>query len=235
MSLLGRIIRLPLLVIASDKPVHVLAGPLRGASWLPGSATHGCWLGTYERRTQVLFDRVTRPGDVVFDIGANVGFYTLLAARLVGPAGKVVAFEPLPRNLAMLERHLAYNSLANVEIVRAAVAERSGSAHFAGGGGPSTGYLAAQGTPIDLVCLDDLVADESIRPPNVVKIDVEGAESRVLEGGRRTFTTHRPKVILAAHGWEQWTLCVRLLESFGYAVTLQRDGARDGNYSLLAA
>jgi FkbM family methyltransferase len=239
MSLLGQVVRLPLAMVAKDRPVRVLTGPLRGARWLPGSATHGCWLGTYERRTQQVFRNIVAPGDAVFDVGAHVGFYTLLAARLTGPGGRVVAFEPLPRNVDFLRRHVDANRLGNVSIVQAAVAERSGSAHFTKGGGPSTGSLVPRGSAvelaIDLVCIDDLVGTGELPAPRVVKIDVEGAESRVLEGGRRTFVEHRPKVVLSGHGWEQSTLCSRMLESFGYNVTVLRDGARDGNYAFLAA
>jgi FkbM family methyltransferase len=238
MSVIGRVVRLPLRMIAKDRPLRVLAGPLRGARWMPGSATHGCWLGTYERRALRVFADLVTPGDAVFDVGANVGLYTLLAARLTGTAGKVFAFEPLPRNVDFLRWHVDANGLANVRILQAAVAERSGSAHFTHGGGPSTGSLALQASPldlpIDLVCIDDLVVGGELPAPRVVKIDVEGAESRVLEGGRRTFAEHRPKVVLAGHGWQHSTLCSRLLESFGYSVQVLRDGSRDGNYTFLA-
>lgn len=64
--------------------VPVLQGSLRGRKWIVGSSNHGCWLGSYEWKKQRLFTRTVSSGDVVFDIGAHVGFYTLLASVLVG-------------------------------------------------------------------------------------------------------------------------------------------------------
>jgi hypothetical protein len=95
----GRALRLPLRLIPRSLVVPILQGPLRGARWIVGSATHGCWLGCYERAKQQGFVRILAPGQVVYDLGANVGFYTLLAARRVGPTGEVHAFEPGAENL----------------------------------------------------------------------------------------------------------------------------------------
>lgn len=101
MPLLEEIVR-PLLRhaiarIPSGKVVPILRGPLRGWKWVTGALRHSCWVGGYEPERQLEFARLVRRGDVVLDIGANVGFYTLLAARLAGPHGRVLAFEPLPR------------------------------------------------------------------------------------------------------------------------------------------
>ena len=82
-SVAGRLLRLPLALIPAVLPMPVLQGPLRGYWWITGSSNHGCWLGSYEYDKQRLFARMIRAGDVVFDIGANVGFYTLLAASRV--------------------------------------------------------------------------------------------------------------------------------------------------------
>lgn len=100
--LAGRALRLPLHLIPRGLAVPILQGPLRGARWLVGAATHGCWLGSYELAKQLAFARWLAPGRVVYDLGAHAGFYTLLAARPVGPAGRVHAFEPLPELLSIL-------------------------------------------------------------------------------------------------------------------------------------
>jgi FkbM family methyltransferase len=222
-------------MVPADRPIRVLSGPLRGAGWLPRSAPHGCWLGIYERRTQRLLSRQVATGDVVFDVGAHVGFYSLLASRLVGPEGRVIAFEPWPPNIELLERHLAHNGASNVTVMKAAVGERTGQERFDGTGEPSMGALAAEGDLVDLVCIDDLVEVGAVPSPRLIKIDVEGAESRVLQGAAATLAKHRPAVLLAAHGWKQWSECSRRLADLGYAVRLVRDGAADGNYTLFAA
>ena len=84
------------------------------------------------------------PGDVFFDLGAYVGPFTLLAARLVGPEGRVVAFEPDPRARAVLERNLAANGVANVTVVPCAVGDRHGKVRFVAGG-DSVGRVDAGG------------------------------------------------------------------------------------------
>src|SRR5437016_2709331 len=112
----GRILRTFLRLVPRKMVVPVLQGRLRGARWIVGSSTHGCWLGTYESPKQDAFARAIRPGDLVVDAGANVGFYTLLAARIAGPTGRVVAFEPVARNLDYLRRHVELNHVHNVRI-----------------------------------------------------------------------------------------------------------------------
>jgi FkbM family methyltransferase len=213
----------------------VLSGPLRGLWWIPGSSNHACWLGTYERHVQRAATRLLRPGDIFFDIGANVGFFTLLASRCVGPSGRVVAFEPLPRNLECLQRHLDLNAMTNVETMPVAAADRSGEASFSSASGPSMGALAAAGTPVRIVSLDDLIRERASPPPRLLKIDVEGAESLVLLGASNLLGRHRPSIVLAAHGWRQYDECNRILKAAGYSLTLLRDGRSDGDYSLLAA
>jgi len=79
--------------------VPILQGPLRGKKWIVGSQRHAFWLGGYEPHLQRLIAREVKPGEIFYDVGANVGFYSLLASVLVGP-GKVFAFEQLPANVA---------------------------------------------------------------------------------------------------------------------------------------
>ena len=129
-GLLGRALRWPLSLIPEGTVVPVLQGPLRGAKWVVGSTVHGCWLGVYEATKQGTFVRHLRPGDVVWDIGANVGFFALLAARRVAPGGRVHAFEPLPDNLRWLRRHLELNPELEVVVHDKAVGAEVGSARF---------------------------------------------------------------------------------------------------------
>lgn len=80
-SALGKLLRAPLQLIPADLVVPIIQGKLRGNRWV----THGCWLGNYEYEKQRLLRNSVRPGSVCFDIGAHVGFYTLLMSRVVGP------------------------------------------------------------------------------------------------------------------------------------------------------
>src|SRR5688500_4616739 len=137
MSLLGRAIRLPLRLIPRDAVLRVLSGPLRGRRWIAGAATHGCWLGTYERFVQRIFVEHVRPGGVVYDVGANAGFFTLLSSKLAGPSGAVYAFEPMERNLRYIREHLRLNRTENVHVVPMAVSDRIGSVRFAASHNPA--------------------------------------------------------------------------------------------------
>src|SRR3989454_7017615 len=101
-SVAGKFLRWPLRFVPRELAVPIRQGALRGKRWVVGSSTHGCWLGSYEYTKRKLFESYVIAGDVVYDIGANVGFYTLLASVLVGRGGQVVAIEPLPRNIAYL-------------------------------------------------------------------------------------------------------------------------------------
>ena len=198
----------------------ILQGALRGKKWIVGAGTHGCWLGSYEYNKRILFEKAVQPGMTVFDIGAHAGFYSLLASVLVGPGGRVVAFEPLPRNIKFLMEHLRLNRVHNVQVVEAAVADVDGVAPFDTGIGSSFGHLANQGQlEVRTVTLDSMIDRGRIPAPHVIKIDVEGAEYRLLTGAANTLNEHHPVLFLATHGKDQHGDCLGLLHECGYVIT----------------
>jgi hypothetical protein len=119
----GQALRLPLRLVPRGAVVPIIQGPLRGRRWVVGSSNHGCWLGSYELAKQRTIIDLVRPGWTCWDVVANVGFYTLLFSQLVGPRGRVVAFEPAPANIPQLERHIRINGCANVDLVKTAVGD----------------------------------------------------------------------------------------------------------------
>jgi len=224
-TIVGRILRLPLRLLPTGTVVPVLQGPLRGQKWIVGSSTHGCWLGTYELPKQLEFARSVKSGDVVYDIGANVGFYSLLAAVCAGGAGLVYSFEPAPRNIELLTRHLALNRVSNCEIVPAAVCAEDGWRMFDLSQGPCTGHLSSEGSiKVKAVSLDSFLRNGSgIRKPNILKIDVEGGEFEVLSGASRILSDYGPQIFLATHGPEHRSKCCELLESLSYHLEFLSD------------
>ena len=110
-NFLGRSLRIILKIIPPNAQVRILQGKLKGKKWIAGSSVNGCWLGSYEYDKQILFEQTIQSGKVIFDLGANVGFYTFLALLLIGETGKVIAFEPLPRNLKLLKKHISINQI----------------------------------------------------------------------------------------------------------------------------
>ncbi len=161
-------------------------------------------LGTAERPVQEALARYIKPGTVFYDIGANLGFFTVIGAKLVGPAGRVYAFEPVAENAETLRRNIALNHFDHVTVFEKAVSCSSGVGELllvpdAGGATlSSTGTVPSEitgTTSVDLVSLDDLVASQMVPPPAVVKIDVEGAEWEVLQGMVNTIKASKPVLI----------------------------------------
>jgi FkbM family methyltransferase len=233
MSLLGRAIRLPLRLVPKGAVLPVLSGPLRGQRWIAGAATHGCWLGTYERLAQRVFVEHVRPGAVVYDVGANAGFFTLLSSKLAEPSGAVYAFEPIERNLHFIREHVRMNGAENVQVMPIAVSDHIGPVRFAAAHNPAMGGLAAGGEiEVQSTTLDNVA--RTIRPPSFIKMDIEGAEHAALSGAIEVLRRARPVILLSEHGWKQHERCSRLLESLGYDRTMLVEDASDGNYVVLA-
>lgn len=220
-SLVGRALRSPFRLIPASVAVPILQGPLRGRRWIVGSATHGCWLGSYEFKTQRAFAELVRSGDVVYDLGANVGFYTLLGARLAGDAGAVYSFEPLPRNLGYLRKHVEMNGFENCSVMDAAVADFDGEMTLEASEAPTTAHLSVGGDlNVRVVRLDSLVERGESRAPDVMKIDIEGSEVKALAGAGATIEKYRPRILLATHNRELHEECVEFLERRGYRIEL---------------
>ncbi len=210
-------VRTALRLLPASTVVPIVRGPLRGLWWVSGSAPHGVWLDTIERASLRDFSRHVQPRATVWDIGANVGLYSLLAGRCVGPAGSVVAFEPAATNVAALRRHAALNRMDNIRIVPAAVWNVSGIVRLERGDSRSEFHVSGAGaTEVQSVALDAWREEHRETAPAVMKIDVEGAEVEVLEGGAATIHASRPRIYLALHGERQQRRCEELLRSWGY-------------------
>jgi FkbM family methyltransferase len=200
-----------------------------------GSASHGCWLGTYERQKQEFFARLVRPGSVVFDVGANVGLYTLLASARAGRDGRVFAFEPLLANLDYLREHLQLNDVNNVDVIPAAVGRSPGRASFAAAASRSMGRLDAAGVlEVEIVSLDDLSHSRDLPAPNLIKMDIEGGEVEALAGAEETLRAHRPAILLATHGWAKHQESCRFLRGLGYVVEALNGGDPEETDELIA-
>lgn len=215
-TLIGRIVRMPFRLIPGELALPVLQGPLRGKKWIVGSHLHGCWLGSYELDMQNRIAQELRPGTVFYDVGANAGFYSLLAAALVAPE-MVYAFEPLPANAAYLRRHLELNRIQNVKLFELAICDQTGTAFFSTEKTRAMGKLEHVGNlSVRTATLDALLQQQRLAPPDFIKMDIEGAEYLALLGAKECFAQHRPKLFLATHGREVHDDCARLLSSWNY-------------------
>ena len=234
-TFIGRVLRLPLRLIPSQTVLPIMQGPLKGMKWITGSGVHGYWLGIYENEKQQKFIQQVKTGSVVYDIGANVGFYTLLASVLVGGAGRVVAFEPLPANLAYLTKHLALNNVRNTQVIEAAVSDENGTAMFTDITERSSGHFDLSGKlEVRTVRLDTLCENGEIPLPDVMKIDVEGAEYQVLRGALSILEKHHPLIFLATHGREVHKQSCDLLVQLGYRLASISSASVETTDELLA-
>jgi FkbM family methyltransferase len=206
-------------------PLPIVLGPLRGLRLiLGGQAGEGgggsAYFGMIEPEQTRRLAETLQSGETFIDLGANIGYYTMLASRLVGPFGKVISVEPLLDNLILLKRHMKLNGLTNITIAAIAVCEDARLATFSVGINNATGTLSkyAQGTATLLVptaTLDQLVEALAIRP-HVVKIDVEGAEMAVLEGAQETLNRFRPAIFLSTHSDKLTADCIARLTALSY-------------------
>ena len=216
--------------------VEVAAGGLAGCRlWLDLQAEKDYWLGIYEPELQAALGDLVRPGMVAYDVGANIGYISLLLARRVAQAGRVYAFEALPANLERLRANLALNEPGkSVVVTPAAVVECERPVRFLVG--PSGGMGKADGSAgrgdvaysdtvdIDGLSLDTFVFEMGNPPPQVVKMDIEGGEALALPGMVRLLEQERPLLLLELHGPEATQVTWQTLTRRGYRLCRMRPG-----------
>lgn len=178
--------------------------------------------GTYESEVQRVLKEHVRRGHVAFDVGAHLGFFTLLLARLVGEDGTVVSVEPDPFMGPKLQANLEKNEVANVRVVRAAAGTLSEQRRFSPGGGGGIGHLADDGEiEVKGTTLDQLA--RSYGTPSLIKIDVEGGELEVLEGASNVLTTAKPVLVVEVHDEQMESDTSKLLRAMGYEISFIQD------------
>jgi FkbM family methyltransferase len=184
------------------------------------------WLGTHEPHMQAALRAHVRAGMTVYDCGANVGYFSVMLARIVGAGGRVYAFEPSPASLESLRAASGLNGFDNLTVVPEAVWDGRETLRFRRGAeGASLVSDHVEGVfgeaagregdaPDDFIeieanSLDNFVYAEGNPPPDFIKLDVEGAEGRAMAGARRLLAERRPGLLLEIHGEpgrEVWSL-----------------------------
>ncbi|MGO9449514.1 MAG: FkbM family methyltransferase [Candidatus Binataceae bacterium] len=183
----------------------------KGLRFNPGRSDGGYLLGTTEPGVQMALQLLLRPGMSFYDLGANVGFHSMIAARLIGPSqGDVVSFEPVEENARQLRHNIELNGFRRVVVRQEALADvDEEEGRFLISDEPTFGMLASTGKEptrcigsikVKVRRLDDVVARNALPAPDVIKIDVEGAEVDVLRGGGEVLRKYRPVLLMELHG-----------------------------------
>lgn len=222
----------------------IQSGPLAGRSLYmnpEGQAYQASMLqGTFD---QLLFDYIDRSvwcGRVIYDIGAHIGYHTLNFAHRLNQKGRVFSFEPHPLHLERIEANLSHNAdlLDFVTLMPVALCNSTGdlefyctesveeggsSASFIEGAStsrPRSNYTEYQAIVVEAARLDDLIAAGKCLPPDLMKIDVEGAESLVIEGALATIGMYKPLVLIEVHSPRNMLQVTTMLASIGYSFDL---------------
>lgn len=196
------------------------------------------WLGTYEIDLQEAIADLVKPSrisshNVIYDIGANIGFITLVLVQKMAGSGEIFAFEPLPDNLKRLRTHVEINELdPQVRVIAAAVMDTSAPVRFLAGPSGAMGKAAGsagrtnghrESIEVPGICLDDFVYRDGNPSPGVIKMDIEGGEVLALKGMKRLLSEVRPLIFLELHGPEAAQVAWEILTDTGYQIyRLQR-------------
>lgn len=195
-------------------------GPMKGFRWRRhNNVSYWYHRGLYEPHVSALLQAHLRPGDNYWDVGAKAGYHALLAARIAGPAGKVVAFEPDPLACDIIEDELALNDLRCI-VEQAAVTDHVGRVTLRRHPNCLMSTLdgiiqEGETLEVEATTLDEMVARHGV--PHLIKMDIEGAEKYALPGGEALFSLpDRPRLLLSVHGDEVAAFCRQFLHDHGY-------------------
>ncbi len=213
----------------------VKSGPIKGLRFLAAKRVFYSklfWDGTFEKETCTLLQSTTKPNGVCYDIGANLGYHALVMAS-AGENGHVYAFEPIPQVCGILQKNIDINHKKNITIVSKVVARTPGKIQL--GLDTSIDQAAVRfitkdeshrmlkNIECDAITLDGFVADGN-KPPSLIKIDVEGAEVDVLQGGLGVLMQYQPLVFCETHGQAEARGVYDILHRCGYELFIIHNG-----------
>jgi FkbM family methyltransferase len=187
--------------------VTILDGKLKGWKWGLHASDFGCLTGRYEPETQDAFIKNIKPNNTVYDLGANVGYFSLLASALIGKNGKVYSFEPIKQNFKLLANHIAINKADNIKVFEFAIADKNKKIVFTNSENPFANTYINSSPMFDISptieiegrSLDSLCFDDKLLPPDFIKMDIEGAEFDALKGAEKLIKQYHPIIYISTH------------------------------------
>jgi FkbM family methyltransferase len=189
----------------------IAAGPAQGLKMLLDlKSEKDYWLGTYETDLQAAGAKFISPGCIVYDIGANIGYISLLSAQLSGLKGKTFSFEALPANVERLKANVSINKLnSQIMVTHAAVIDNDQPVtfliHASGAMGKAQGSAGRDENysgqvTVPGIAIDSFVYDQNHPEPDLVKLDIEGGEGCALIGMKRLLSDKSPVFLIELHG-----------------------------------
>jgi FkbM family methyltransferase len=201
-------------ISGESNPVVRIGGSLGGQSMRVNWALHKTYVfGTYEPGVAHGLEELIRPGWTAVDVGANIGYFTLLMANRVGPQGKVIAFEPLAENFRILQENIKLNGHANVVAENLALMSRTERIELRSATPGAITWVASvkidqnsavESQSVEAVTLDEYVQKKGIAKVDFLKIDVEGAEAYVLEGATNVLERDKPVLLIEMHELDRY-------------------------------
>ncbi len=225
-----------------DRPREILNGPLAGFRMVLGPHDRNAYLlNTHEPAIVELAAGLCRPGMHVLDVGAHVGYFSLLFAVRTGSAGRVTTLEPNPANVAKIRAMIAANALENIELLPLAASDADGTVEFATEETGQMGHITpAQSAArpgvvtVQATRIDTLSARPGFRPVDLLKLDVEGAEVAALHGMAALLVRDRPIIICEWHPAAAGSDFSTTFQSLGYECELLEPASNTTPFHLLA-
>lgn len=221
--------------------LQISRGRLKNYWWSRHISDPRYLMGMYETNQAKLIIDYLAASKRFVDIGANAGYYTLLASKH-SPA-RHLAIEPLPSNFIRLKEHCRLNRVEHVDFLEAAVSSHNGTVEFSDSGNDAANTYKKESSlnmdktiTVATITLDQLAADYQLDEKVVLKIDVEGAEGDALEGGMNYLKTCHPPILLATHDCHVAGIkdkCLEILKNLGYECQLVQDSKISGQDDFL--
>ena len=215
--------------------IKVASGEMAGMKLMLNLQTEkDYWLGTYEPSLQNAAQRFVKPGMVIYDVGANIGYISLMLARLGGESAKVFSFEALPTNVQRLQKNIALNQMEpTIRVIPKAVIDSSHPVIFLAHSSPSMGKARGSAGREELydheikvagLALDDFVFTDGNPAPNLIKMDIEGGEILAMQGMQRLLKEKHPMMLIELHGEKAAAVIWQTLSQAGYEILKMEKG-----------
>ncbi len=224
----------PTRLIPDNTVLKILAGNLRCKKFIKGSYNFSIALRAYERKQSDQFEEYCTNSKSFWDLGAHVGYYSMLY-HAINPTGKIVAFEPSEVNVKLFRRHMMLNKIIDYKLFEVAVSDKEGMLSFKKTRTTVAGKLDEAGEmKAKVLRLSKMFETNEIQLPDLVKMDIEGAEENVLRDMKSIFAEKKPVLFVSTHGKQVHLNCVALLKEMGYRLTPLDKPDLDSSREILA-